>query len=724
MSKTLYLRATLPILLGAAFLNPPLFANNQRSNPSTATTNSKLPPCQLVFDKCVGKGTYTTTYRAVFGVTDRKVKYVFYGEWKKDRPHGFGWLDTFNNIESKRPDERTVGYFKKGEPYRAISYKYFSPLYAGEVKDIYIKGWTRRSYETVMRQPFKYDPSLFIASDIVNFPYVNPSDKELVNELDVVVVPIDTSEEWAQNHTICVKNSINADVLKVHSIVKSELEASLTFYERDVVSVISDKMKQLYKNNNILFYDNDVPPECAKTKNENGMDHNNRKVYYNIDLRSNINKNRLTTPEHRWRKEILYLPYERQKERFAKFVIKRSSYKAIAQPLNESVFTGTAAYQVLMGAANPQIDTNRLQPYTVCTTLPMNEFAAVAAEPRYRYSGFRILSEDQSTFPTDFQLHGQFFQNRLLSKTPQNVSYDWAVKYFTDAAADKQKCEVFFDTIQVTKALKDRLHTDGVVLKEGATFSGNALSGVFTTHLNNSGIDVSGFAEYDFRYRFSPDNWRKFSSYDIRTKQTYDVFLQEMTQAGYVGPANEETLLSYLSDKLAASKSAGLTATSIQQQRFALAEEQRAQARRAKEAEDLRRRLAREKSVRDQQARARKIAADQKQLAITHPRSIVIRCLIHGRKFNLLVCLDKTSVEIRANGRYYFGANHDLSAFNNFITDAYPFHAEIVMPVRGSFSLVAQNGSDSAILNVSVIDTASRRTLYEKSVARFGVVRF
>ena len=223
MLKTLYLRAKLAVLLGAAFLNPPLFANNQRSNPSTAPTKSKLPPCQLVFDKCVGPGTYKLTYPLNYGV--QTVKYVFYGEWKKDRPHGFGWLDTFNGIKGERPDKRTVGFFKNGQPHDAIEYDYFSPLHVGEgeVEDIYVKGWTRRSYENAFRQPFKYDRNLFVESNIVNFPYVNPADKELVNELDVVVVSVNTSEDWKSNLTICVKNLINADVLKVHSIVKSEL---------------------------------------------------------------------------------------------------------------------------------------------------------------------------------------------------------------------------------------------------------------------------------------------------------------------------------------------------------------------------------------------------------------------------------------------------------------------------------------------------------------------
>jgi hypothetical protein len=718
--KNLYLRAKLAVLLGAAFLNPPLFANNQRSNPSTAPTKSTLPPCQLVFDKCFARGTYTTTYRSPMAGSDYSVKYVFYGEWKKDRPHGFGWLDKILDVKSDVPTTRTVGYFKNGKPQRTVEYQYSSPLYSKtEVKSDDFHFHRKKKIST-FTEPNKNEL----------FPYVRPSDKNLLSELDVLLVgggldPVSGVD------VACVKNFIDVDALKVHSEIFSEIGPDLILYKY-IILKFKDYLKKTYGDKPILFYDDNPPVECTRKRDtkswsENGLIKNKMVGGYNeyyLVLQAQLSARGYYQSKDRNRTPTASFEYEKQKTVFAKIVNERASYKALAQPLTSELLTAGNAYKVLMRSDYGQTGANRLRAYNVCTTLPMNELAAVAAEPRYRYSGYRVLSEDQSTLPSEFQQSGQFFQNRLLGETPQNVSYDWAVNYFTDAAADKQRCEVFFDTIQVTNALKDRLHTDGVVLKEGAAFAGDALSDVFTTHLNNSGIDVSGFAEYDFRYRFSPDNWRKFSSYDIRTKQTYDVFLQEMTQASYVGPANEETLLSYLSDKLAASKLAGLTATSIQQQRFALAEEQRAQARRAKEAEDLRRRLAREKSVRDQQARARKIAADQKQLAITHPRSIVIRCLIRGSKFNLLVCLDKTSVEIRANGRYYFGANDDLSAFNNFITAAYPFHAEIVMPVRGSFSLVAQNGSDSAILNVSVIDTATRRTLYEKSVAQYGVVRF
>jgi len=47
----------------------------------------------------------------------------------------------------------------------------------------------------------------------------------------------------------------------------------------------------------------------------------------------------------------------------------------------------------------------------------------------------------------------------------------------------------------------------------------------------------------------------------------------------------------------------------------------------------------------------------------------------------------------------------------------------VIIPLKKNFNITAQNASDALTLTVTVRDTITKKTLFEKSAAKFGAIK-
>jgi len=142
--------------------------------------------------------------------------------------------------------------------------------------------------------------------------------------------------------------------------------------------------------------------------------------------------------------------------------------------------------------------------------------------------------------------------------------------------------------------------------------------------------------------------------------------------------------------------------------------------------EAVKRRKIKEEQDRIQRQRdAEAAAAEQKRqleiFAKEHPYEAVIKCGMGGNHINVMACFIndrlKTQLELTNGSAYRMYQGYELQGSVGTQT-----REGFIIPLKRSFSLKAQNAQETLILTVIVRDTVTKKVLYEKSAARFGVI--
>jgi len=110
-------------------------------------------------------------------------------------------------------------------------------------------------------------------------------------------------------------------------------------------------------------------------------------------------------------------------------------------------------------------------------------------------------------------------------------------------------------------------------------------------------------------------------------------------------------------------------------------------------------------------------ALRQKQFAKEYPYYAVITCGVHFPVHACFAGRVQTELELRNGNDYKMYTLVDIMQIRQNQTG-------ISFNLRNKFELKMQNSDDNLILNLKVYNRSSNSLVYEKSAARFGVIRF
>ena len=194
----------------------------------------------------------------------------------------------------------------------------------------------------------------------------------------------------------------------------------------------------------------------------------------------------------------------------------------------------------------------------------------------------------------------------------------------------------------------------------------------------------------------------------ITTLEKYREIESKMLKSEYSTESGINNVLSYLNDrKIARSKGIDI----LKQRDFRLAEEKKqkeiSDAKKAKEAAEARKRR------KEQAARYAK----------EYPYKAIISCGMNGNHLNIMACFVGA-------GRY--GADTQLEITNGSFYKLYPSHnvsragretrEGLLIDLKSSFQIKAQNSADNLILSVKIYDRLTNKLLFNKSAAKYGPI--
>jgi len=103
-----------------------------------------------------------------------------------------------------------------------------------------------------------------------------------------------------------------------------------------------------------------------------------------------------------------------------------------------------------------------------------------------------------------------------------------------------------------------------------------------------------------------------------------------------------------------------------------------------------------------------------------YPYYALVSCGMQGNHINVLACFSGrhvgTELELKNGDQYGLYKVYEISRLGNETREG------LRIDLRRNFELKAQNSSDSLILTVTVVDSASGKRLFQKSATQFGVV--
>jgi len=136
------------------------------------------------------------------------------------------------------------------------------------------------------------------------------------------------------------------------------------------------------------------------------------------------------------------------------------------------------------------------------------------------------------------------------------------------------------------------------------------------------------------------------------------------------------------------------------------------------------------KAIRSERARredaearryAAAMAAGEKAKAAEFPFVAVFSCAVGQQKTSLQACMSSgsvdTEIELKNGSDYRMYKIHDVESMGRWTGD------EMVVDLRRTFEIKAQNADRTLVMNLVVKDRASGRMLYQRSAAQFGVMR-
>lgn len=209
-------------------------------------------------------------------------------------------------------------------------------------------------------------------------------------------------------------------------------------------------------------------------------------------------------------------------------------------------------------------------------------------------------------------------------------------------------------------------------------------------------------ADYDFAQQFPNANQsivNQLKNNSIKSKSELDQAISALKNDRYVtGDPTYQDVFNYLKDKKAAdSKKIPV----LKQKEIRLAEEKAASEKAA--AENRRR---------------------QAEHAKEFPYTATILCSFSGQNYITQACFSgsgkygaDTELEIRNGSNYKLYKPYELHQLGNTSGSG------LQIPLRNRFEIKAQNSNETLVLNLVIKSTATGEVLFQKSAARYGVIR-
>lgn len=277
-------------------------------------------------------------------------------------------------------------------------------------------------------------------------------------------------------------------------------------------------------------------------------------------------------------------------------------------------------------------------------------------------------------------------------RQPYHKVYATVEEFYLDLQKNPAQCAVYVDFPKQIRAVMKAIERDQgkrrYELNEIVPTAG--LRDVWAQRAGHADYAASQFAG---SIDASADQAKALAAQGISTKAQFDQAVADMKATKYGTGSSAGEVLAYLTDKQAAPK--GQTALFVKQER-----ERKDRA-----------------AAEQQQAEERKRQAEH---AREFPYTATLSCGMNGQHYNLFACFSgkytKTQLELRNGTQYKMYQAWEVGQAGRNTNEG------MVIPLRANFAIKAQNVDETLLLSLKVKETATGRTLYEKSAGRFGVV--
>ena len=257
------------------------------------------------------------------------------------------------------------------------------------------------------------------------------------------------------------------------------------------------------------------------------------------------------------------------------------------------------------------------------------------------------------------------------------------------------KCPVFVGPAEKVVELKTALESAGIKSAYGELTDVGLAKTLWAKQV---GLDSWDALDLKWSIDANRDQMRQLLAFGINSKVAYDKIAAELQAVGYSKSAELRSVLQYLADSRDG-KARGVTAV---EQRAFRAEQERA--------DEERRQIARR--------------AERERYLQEFPFEAIISCGPRTSSHSsVIICFAPseggiaTKLELRQGGEYgLFGAT-DLQRLGREEAGV-----GLIIPLRSSFELKAENSSNMFVLTVRIRDSRDGNELFVKSVDRFGTI--
>ncbi|MDB3972180.1 hypothetical protein N9400_01945 [Candidatus Thioglobus sp.] len=292
-----------------------------------------------------------------------------------------------------------------------------------------------------------------------------------------------------------------------------------------------------------------------------------------------------------------------------------------------------------------------------------------------------------------------FFNEKKLG-FPKGIKFDKGFKDVNDAylnLIDKNTdCAIYIDYAENVFKLNQALARKEINTVFTRTYSNQYLEDKYAV---SKGYESANERNLIVEIGGSLKLAKELRKLKIDSIDKFNLLLAEIKQSGYADDPSVKTVSIYLSDKKNA-LSNGIGINEYKTQRVTKAK------------------LAAENRRKDAKERKRKFAKE-------HPYEAVIKCGFSGSHTSLVACFSgggkygvDTSLEITNGSTYKMYKPYEIANSNFKDTSS-----GVIIPLKKTFNIKAQNASDALTLSVIVRDTLTKKTLFEKSAAKFGAIK-
>lgn len=251
------------------------------------------------------------------------------------------------------------------------------------------------------------------------------------------------------------------------------------------------------------------------------------------------------------------------------------------------------------------------------------------------------------------------------------------------AAIQKGRCQAVVTDGATAATLSSALTRDGLFHEAHEIRARDALIDVLWAQQG-----FSSRAGFDFARSVTPrldaDDVRYLDRYGVRDASAFNAAMSRMRTSGYSSQNTASALLAFLDDEKIGAGS-GKSAVAVQQ-------------------------------ARAERARAEAAAARRAELA-EFPYVAFISCGMNGSHIAIAACFGDTDLEVRngsAYGLYKIYSLGDAGVETN---------RGLMIKLRRSFSIRAQNSDDTLVLGIEVQDASTRQVLFQQQAGQFRTIR-